>query len=363
MIKESSNIHYSSHNDEFTMYYGRTNIIEPKDSIKLKNFISKIVNTTNKIDSTDIIYTSQLSDIPRFKLKEFINEKGIKRTSKVESSNCFILSKKLIQDFSIREDVFGKTSDIYFVSGELEDIILNTLRTRYTNNKYVKIPIKNEINTGEILYMSEHDFKTLPSSKRYNTYISKYISKKTYHISYVNHKTSELINTLLYLYDNPDVKVVFDEDLFSSLNKEGLQLDSDIENTLKDMIYSTDKANIKLGFEMISNLELNDHNLYKISLLLNNFINRGNDRQIRSHKSSINKLKTSNRNLRTLLNTLKSRDILWDKDWKSFVSGLVKNFSGTEHESLIKDYIIDKLNIEFNFIQGGLKIKDLKFAN
>ncbi len=95
----------------------------------------------------------------------------------------------------------------------------------------------------------------------------------------------EIIN---FIYNNPNIKVVFDEDLISDLNKEGVQLDNEIENTLKDMIYSKDAANIKLGLEMLSNLEINDYTLYKISLMLNNFVNMGNNSNTRRNRGIIN---------------------------------------------------------------------------
>ena len=68
-----------------------------------------------------------------------------------------------------------------------------------------------------------------------------------------------------------------------------------------------------------------------------------------------------NREKRVLLNTFKSKDIYWDRDWKMFASGLIKNFRGTEHEILIKEYFIDKLNNEFKSL-SGVKIEDIKFA-
>ena len=138
-------------------------------------------------------------------------------------------------------------------------------------------------------------------------------------------------------------------------------LDSDIESTLKDMIYSKDKDNIKLGLELISNLEINDYTLYKMSLLFNNFINMGGDRLNRNNRAQIIQLSMNNRNLKTLLNTFKTKEIYWDRDWKMFASGLIKNFKGTEHEILIKEYFIDKLNNEFKSL-SGVKIKDIKFA-
>jgi len=356
-------IGYSAYNDElWESYYNKQYVIDPVDANNLKSYIDKILISDNTIDNTDIIYTSQLSEIPRFKLKEFIKEKGIKRTSRLGQSNCFILSKKIIQDLLKITELFNKPMDMYFLNEELTDKVLDHFNNKNKNNSYYKKHIKTDDNADELFFLNKDSFDQLQkTSKKWKYDVSDFKLKK-YNSYYKNTKNIDLINTLLYIQNNPHIKIVFDENLFTDLNKEGIQLDVDIEDTLKNMIYSKDKSNIKLGLEMISNLEINDYTLYKVSLFLNNFINISNDRQARSNRGLINQLSTNNRNLKTLLNTFKSKEIYWDKDWKSFVGGLVKNFTGTEHEIFVKEYLIDRLNNEFKTLAGGIKIEDLKFA-
>ena len=355
-------ISHSNYNDKvYASYYSKQYIIDPTDAANIKSFINKILSTNDTVNSSDIIYTSQASEIPRFKLKEFIKEKGIKRTSRMEQGNCFILSKKLIQDLLGMNDLFGKPTDMYFTTDKLTDEVLNFLSKENKNNNYYELPKKVD-GDDELFFLNKDGFKSISVSAKWSKY-SSYLELRKYNFLYHrNAKSIDLINMLLYIQNNPNIKIVFDENLITDLNKEGLQLDTDIENTLKDMIYSKDKSNIKLGLEMIANLELNDYTLYKMSLILNNFVNIGSERQARTNRGVINQLAMNNRNLKTLLNTFKSKDISWNGDWKEFAGGLIKNFAGTEQESLIKEYLIDRLNNEFKSLSGGVKIEDLKFA-
>lgn len=362
-IKNVQEANYSHWGDTINPnYWGKNILLDSLQINKLKLKINQLLNTDDKINNTDVIYTGQFSDIPRFKLKEFMSENKIKRTSRVEQSKCILLSKKLLQELVNDVDLFTK-KEVYFLNKELVDIVYKEW-TKSKNN-YHNLPAKPKTDVDNWLYLNEsyiNGSRSLSGSKNYGKYISTHLHKEEVITIYTrNKKTIEFLHLVNYIYENPNVKVVFDENLFSDLNKEGINLDLDIEGTLKDMIYSKDKSNIKLGLEMISNLEVNDHTLYKVSLLLNNFINIGNDRINRNNRSQITQLANTNRNLKTLLNTFKSKDIHWDRDWKSFASGLIKNFRGTEHEILIKEYFIDKLNNEFKSL-SGVKIEDIKFA-
>lgn len=368
-IKNVQETNYSNYSDSINPnYWGRNILLDSLQISKLKLKIEQLLNTNDSINNTDVIYTGQFSDIPRFKLKEFMSENKVKRTSRVEQSNCVLLSKRLLQELvGANDNVFSNKRKVYFFNKELVDIIYKEWDNSKNNYNTRNTPDKPKTDIDSWMYLTEDyvkgpNFSSILKSKKYSKYVSTHLHQEEVVTIYTrNKKTIEFLHLINFLYENPNIKVVFDENQFSELNKEGINLDSDIENTLKDMIYSKDKSNIKLGLEMISNLEVNDYTLYKVSLLLNNFINMGNDRLNRHNRSQITQLANTNRNLKTLLNTFKSKDIHWDRDWKAFASGLIKNFKNTEHEVLIKEYFIDKLNNEFKSL-SGVKIKDIKFA-
>ncbi len=354
-------IYYNSYSDELQHSYWNNFVWFELDYINnSKTKINELLNSNNKLDSKDIIYTSQASDIPRFKLKEFITEKGIKRTTRIQQSTCILLSKKILLDI-LGNNELKESKTVYFLNEEFVNIVFKTIKRSEELfkdkpkdlNKWLYIP-EEYVNKGT-------NKSLLKYSKKYSSFINTHLIKDEGYRVYRNNKMIDVLEIINFIYNNPNIKVVFDEDLISDLNKEGVQLDNEIENTLKDMIYSKDAANIKLGLEMLSNLEINDYTLYKISLMLNNFVNMGNNSNTRRNRGIINQLTMNNRNLKTLLNTFRSKEIYWDKDWKQFAGGLVKNFTNTEHESLIKEYFIDRLNNEFKSL-SGIKIEDIKFA-
>ena len=152
-------IGYSAYNDElWESYYNKQYVIDPVDANNLKSYIDKILISDNTIDNTDIIYTSQLSEIPRFKLKEFIKEKGIKRTSRLGQSNCFILSKKIIQDLLKITELFNKPMDMYFLNEELTDKVLDHFNNKNKNNSYYKKHIKTDDNADELFFLNKDSF-------------------------------------------------------------------------------------------------------------------------------------------------------------------------------------------------------------
>jgi hypothetical protein len=159
------------------------------------------------------------------------------------------------------------------------------------------------------------------------------------------YREHRLVELLTMLVENKDrikkglVKFVFDEDFFVDLNKDGIELDDDYLQTLRDMLFSSDKANVKLGFEMMSNLVIDQPTLLSISFLLNELIHTTGFRP--SYYAS------SNSNLKSLLKMLKTKGIYWDKDWKTFGTGLRSNFKTGKEGDIVKKFLLDNINREF----------------
>ena len=333
--------------------YSRPKFLNEEQSNSIISIINKFKSSKNKIDSKDTIHTNSLSDVPRFKLKEYIKENNIKRTSRVEQSNCIIMSRKifneLIPGFELK--------NITFVNKDLAERINKTIKfNEYYLNIFPEAYDKNQFYCIPH-YLGEKLNDNIKTDADWGTdFISNsYIVKGCIVDLYRNTRLTDFTELLLFLSKNPKVKLVFDETLFESLNQEGIELDDEYESTLRDMIFSEDKTNIKLGVEMISNLVINDYTILKISLLLNEFAQNRRLTEITTYSQS-------NRNFRTLLNILKSKQILWSVDWKIFAAGLRKNFNNGKEGEAVKSFIINNLNTEFNKTIKGLKIEDIKFG-
>lgn len=331
--------YYSAYNAKYNSYYhSNDEFFNDNEVLKLKKLFKKIENSNNTIDKNDIIYTGQLSDIPRFKLKEFINEYSLKRTSKIEFCNCIIISRKVIQECLNQ----FQYKHIYFVNKNVANEIIESFKKE-------KVPSKN-INLDKYFYVE--DIKNLSPKHQNNiTYESGFIVSM-----YRNNKLNHFYTILNTLLNNPNIKIIFDEDLFTSLNKDCIELTDEYESVLREMLFSKDKSNLKLAIEMIANLTMNSLTILKLAFLLNEF-HQSNP------KGEITQYSQTNRNLKTLLNIFKSKSIFWsNEDWKTFASGMKKNCTTKEEDEIVKKFIINNLNNEFNSTIEGLKIEDIKFV-
>jgi hypothetical protein len=336
----------SSSNKYYISTYTQSVFINESISSDVINLIKKLKQQpiVHTIDKGDNIYTGQLSELPRFKLKEFIKKSNSTRTSKLEYANVVILSKKifkeLISDFKIKKILFYHPS-IY------NKIINGTNKSNY-NNRHTAL--LKSIDQKRLLFTETKN--DINISDEGNSETVDCIMLDVYR----NKKLIYFIEILEYILNNKKVKVIFDEDLISNLNKEGIALDDDYEEILKNMILSDDASNVKLGVEMISNLELNDDTVFRISLILNTFIQN-------KKKTHITKYAQSNKNFKTLLNLIKSKNIFWEREWTQFGAGLKQNFTSPEHALWIKNFVIDNINNEFKERNASsLKVEDIKFA-
>ena len=135
------------------------------------------------------------------------------------------------------------------------------------------------------------------------------------------------------------IKFIFDEELFVELNKEGIELDDEYLQTLRDMLFSKDDSNIKLGFEMMSNLVVDQSMLLSVSFLLNELIH--------TTKFRPSYYTNSNSNLKSLFKLLRTKGIYWERDWKTFGTGLRNNFKTGKEGDIVKKFLLDNINREF----------------
>jgi hypothetical protein len=289
------------------------------------------------------IYASKASEIPRFKLKEFIKDNGLKKTSRHKYSDVIIINKGYFKDLM----KMIKIEDYDFCN---EACVKHDIKKLISNNSRVSQLsidiINNATNYNMICFVST-------SKNELKRELQKQQSKIKYELSthaesgilFNLYREQRLVELLNIIVENKDrikkglVKFLFDEDFFVDLNKEGIELDDDYLQTLRDMLFSSDGANVKLGFEMMSNLVINQSTLLSISFLLNEMIHTTKFRP--SYYTS------SNSNLKSLLKVLKTKGIYWDRDWKTFGTGLRLNFKEGKEGEIVKKFLLDNINREF----------------
>ncbi len=121
------------------------------------------------------------------------------------------------------------------------------------------------------------------------------------------------------------------------------------------MLFSQDKSNVKLGFEMMSNLVLNQPTLLSLSFLLNELYTTSNFRP--------SNYTQNNSNLKSLLTLFRTKGIHWDRDWKTFGTGLRSNFKEGKEGEIVKKFLLDNINREFKLSNSAAEsLVDIVFT-
>jgi len=337
--------------------------IDEKDSLQLQIALKLITKTDSTyIKPKDIIYATKASDIPRFKLKEFIKDNKLKKTSRVKMASVIIINKGYYFDL-IKKLKYGEH---YFLNenyalNNCKDILSNL--NSYGNKKDMESVFKNYKDKDNFMYVENRPNDLKETFKRYNG--SETLFNNNVHLTkgtiFDVYREAKMVDLLNIINDNVTsiisgkIRVIFDEDLFVDLNKEGIELDNEYLQTLRDMLFSKDDANVKLGFEMMSNLVVNNHMLLSTSFLLNELVHTTSFRP--SYYTN------NNTNLKALLKVLKTKGIAWERDWKTFGTGLRNNFKSGVEGDVVKKFLLDNINREFKISNSAAEaLVDIVFT-
>jgi hypothetical protein len=336
--------------------------INEHDSKELQSLFKFVNDSQNTVNKGDKVYASKASELPRFKLKEFINDNGLKKTSRYNQADVVIINRghfiQMLKECKFKEYTFlkGNFAESKIVKRDNND---NTY-------KFFKENLKNNSDKDTVAMVSEWSIQEMEKGnlgKKYPTdkilYDTNTIKIKGTNINlYRSARLSNLMNILFELRKeimSGKVRIVFDEDMFVELNKEGIELDEEYLQTLRDMLFSKDTANIKLGFEMMSNLVLNQPTILSISFLLNELIHTTKFRP----SYYIN----SNSNLKSLFKLLRTKGIYWERDWKTFGTGLRNNFKTGKEGDIVKKFLLDNINREFKISNSAAEsLVDIVFT-
>lgn len=335
---------WNKNNPEWTInnYWRQDNYwITESDSDELISLIN-LINKQPKpnISKGMFIYASKASETPRFKLKEFIKENNLKKTSRHRYSDVIIVNKgyfnELVKRIQIKE---------YDFCTELHT--KNKIKSLIDKSSKI-INIWNNATDYNMLCCIRTQRNNLEKSLKKSVAIRQEYEQSVHSelgVLFNFHREHRLVDLLTMLIDNKErikkgkVQFIFDEDFIVDLNKEGIELDDEYLQILRDMLFSTDKSNVKLGFEMIANLVITQPMLLSVSFLLNELFHTTRFRP--SYYSN------SNSNLKNLLKLLKTKGIAWEHDWKTFGTGLRLNFKDGKEGEIVKKFLLDNINREF----------------
>jgi hypothetical protein len=286
--------------------------LEETDVNTLLTLISSIKDKMPTLKKDAGILIDKTSNIPRPKLKEFIEDNNLKKVTLLSKADVIIVKRDTIQSF-LKEEI----KKIYLV--DKTDI----KRLGFKDNENIMLHTDSE--SG----MDQEYFDV----KNRCTVVKGWLK----HGYYRNNKLNESLE-FIYSLVGTTATLVYDDILVSTLNKDGLDLDSEIYETLQGMLLSKDTATFNLGIEMLSNVNI-ENNLFKVSLLMNTVFNQTGRFNAMSQYNS--------KNFKSLLEYLDANKIRWNQKWEVYGMSMWNKFKNTEHADSIKVYFISNMNEHF----------------
>lgn len=321
-----------------------------------KIYQAKILNLINKPSSSILgkrVYLGRLSSLPRHRIKEYFKINGIEKTSKISYADSIIMNKEHIIEFNNSFDPNKnwrgfKYKRKYHIKTE-EELILILKNSKLSNE---------EFNNALEQFKKGRKASIIVNINQSNRILSNFSFidlwvKKLY-------READSIETAEYLEllnKNPNIQVVYDEDLLKPLNKEGIKLDEEYLKILDGMFESKNQDNINLALEILSNVNIEENSL-TIALFLNKhfpIFSWGSGLTIKNNIS-----------FKSVLKYFKSQNINYKKDWRTFSESLYRiHKNNPDNVMIIKDFILQNLNTYISLGTPGIKIKklDLDFYN
>jgi hypothetical protein len=329
-IEHQNNFLYHSynHSKEGDIYFTEN---EKKDYEKLVNsLLNQKVNTT----LNGKIYLGKLSSLPRHKIKDYFKENKVSKTSRLDQSDTIILNKEHLVEFNKMFESGSswyrlKPCKIYRFDSEHDKEYIENYSKSYYNG--------NIIHDEPFTIMIREDNKNLITPKLVNFLQGKKSEDVFYKNLYREKNLVEVHNYLEYILKNPNVKVIFDENIMDPLNEDGFELDEEYLTTLDGMFESKSQDNINLALEMLSNV-----NIEKNSLTIALFLNK--HKNIFSWGSGLSI--TKNNSFKSTLKYFKSKNINLESDWRIFSTSLLKlHKDNPKNVDIIKDFTLQNINI------------------
>jgi hypothetical protein len=304
-----------------------------KESKEYENLVNSLLNQKVNTTLTGKIYLGKLSSLPRHKIKDYFKENNVNKTSRLDQSDIIILNKEhLIQFNKIFKSAASwhwlKPCKVYKFDSECDkDFIENYSKSYYNGNIVHDNPF--------IIIITEEN-KNRITPKLVNFLQGKESEELLYKSLYREKNTAEVHNYLEYILKNPNVKVIFDENIMDPLNEDGFELDEEYLTTLDGMFESKSQDNINLALEMLSNV-----NIEKNSLTIALFLNKHKNKFAWGTGLSI----TKNNSFKSTLKYFNSKDINLNADWRSFSANLYKlHKDNPKNVEIINEFVQQNIN-------------------
>jgi len=296
---------------------------------------SVLPHKDNVIEGKDKVYFTKTSTIPRYKLKEYLDNNNIAldRTNRKEKATTFIVNFNTIK--YLKKEIQYNPEDGY-IKVPIDEYKRVVGSLSKDAQKYM-----TQYNPSFILSGNKDLLNTCPNAELTDFHFV--------HSGWGYDKINNIIDSINYVLEKKDdIKIVFDETLLEQCTKE-ITIDSEIYESIRSMLGSKDEGNRSLAIEMISNCNYVDSKYY-ILFLLNEFWN-----------SSV-KQTTKTTNFINCLKYFQSYKNTMANHWQLLVDTLLKEKPADEHKELIKKYIINRINATTLYRGASFKIEEVKLS-
>lgn len=322
------------------------------------NLLNKLLTQPKSTHLGKRVYLGRLSSLPRHKVKEYFKTNNISKTSKIDYADSIVLNKEhiltFLNNYANNSKYYNsyKLIDKYHIQTRSEFNIINKEINFYRDSDIPKL--EKYFNDGKKLYIILDKFNAPYKTKNFLNQLCLKSEEIYFKDIYRDATLLEILEHLECLIKNPNINVVFDEDLLGEINKEGIILDQDYIKVLDDMFKSKNQDNINLALEMLSNINIED-NLLNLSLLLNR------NEHLFSWGSGLSM--TNNNSFKSILKYLKQNSINYKEDWRDFHYKLSKKYINDPESLLtIENSIKMNLNNYLNDMNSSFNIKEFKLA-
>jgi len=351
IVKNSVSLRFSNYSNYGYFYLSYNDVkdysFHNEDELEFhKNRLTTLLNNEGKGTMKKVLYVGKASNIPRHKIKAFISENKIKKTSLIENADTVIFDKKIINDVYnwFNKSSLKKVAIIPLTQKLLDGIVQHNISFSQITGRNNSTPdLGNQLKNKENIIIYEYDYNNFTSQAKAifgNLKWVDYYEQSNYRVKNLR----EIYETLEYYFKNPHGNIIWDDVILDTLNNDGIDLDNDYLDSLNSMFNSGDKGNIQLALEMLNNVNLEKHGL-TVALLLNKY------KDITNWGTG----NTSNSAFKTLDRYFINKGIVWKSDFRTFSTGLYKNyFQDEEAKKIIELFVLENIN---SFLgEGGFRL-------
>ena len=310
-------------------YFSQFNDDDHEFSDVIDDLLSHVTLVDRQPTSGDKLYLISGCNIPRFKMKDYCNNKGAKVVKFIESSNLVVYNQECIKDLYDNSNYRVMSKDT--ISKYVNLRLIEDPRSEYFKELYALI---DEID--EDVYVASHYYLSI-HFKENGFSLDQYSQECFWDLNEAGH-------TQIQKIVNSKAEFVLENVILKEING-SMVMDEEVYEQLKSLIESKDTENIKIAMELMSNCDYNKSSLYLL-LLFNEYSNYFERQHNKNHVNFKSLLKYFNLttshiyvNTDNLLKKLKEKNLLTPEKFSRLKPLILENFDHSSQHYKASDIL------------------------